>query len=490
MTTWLAMGCLIGLAIGYFGYVRQTPTFESSARIQIRYAESNLSQPQESFDESATLVGQPTVAKAVREHRLERLDELQSAGSNADPDIAISMLLSKGQLSAQRIATILNGSIYEITYRSTTPSSSRKVVDAMIDACESTMPESGDREAWDESIRLLDQARQQVAMRTEGLTNQLDQVETSLDAVLRGGELISSAAQRWKTLQLDIDAKHATLAGLRKRIESVQMLIAQDASPESIVQQLEQPITRRIEAPTTVSGAAGDMPIDPQQRQQESIELKRKVDQELVPLEAERSKLLERYGASHPTVVAVQRKIDAVKSKLGIVEHQVSPIANASIQVLRTGTKAERRDAIDSLLQTLNEQAMSHQAEVELLLTGLDDAAVKMTMQDRLLRNQQSLRQQIQRQEAFEMEILERLEQLSSIPPFSKVSMQVLQPAQVGAQVAPLLLPKLCIGAVTGSMVGAAIGLLLALATVMGNASKIAPAGEAKRTSDMIPAGG
>lgn len=297
-----------------------------------------------------------------------------------------------------------------------------------------------------------------------------------MDAVLREGELVSEASTRWQMLQSDIDAQHEALAGLRKRIDSIGTLVDDGATPETILKQLEQPLSRRT-LPTTIPITTNGPPessADSQQRRQQIEAMKRRVDQELAPLEEELARLLERYGSSHPTVVGVKRKIDSVKSKLGVVDEEIAPVAVESKKALRSGTEEEKLAAVDTLIKTLKSEQQKREAEIEALMTQLDETAIRMARQDRSLRRQQSLRSQIARQETLESEIVSRVEQLSGASPFASKSLEVLVPAEPGDQVAPSLTPNLVIGGTLGAFVGFAIGLLMMLAAALGNHQGVA----------------
>lgn len=483
---WLAFGCIVGLALGFFGYLRQTPLYESTAQIQILSADQSASASELLFDESPVIVGRPNVAAAVKLSRLNQVAGLQEGVQDPDEAQAVKLLMSNGRLDAKRIAASSQGGVYEIRFRGITPNSTRQVVDAIVDAYANSMPAVGDRAAWDESLRLLGEARDEVAKRLDELNEQLEQIETPMDVAVRDGKIISEADTRWQVLQTDLDDRHEALAELSKRIVSIERLVAQDATPEMILKQLEKPLSRRLQVLTS-SEVAGNPAVEPEQRQQELEARKQRVDQELLPLDTELTRLLERYGASHPTVVALKRKIDSVKSKFGVVEDELTPLVSDSKQALRSGDEGEQLAAVESLLDGLNRERQKREAEIELLMRQLDETAIRMAEQDRLLRRQESIHAQIKRQETLESEIVARVEQLTGDSPFAARSLAVLAPAEAGHQVAPLLMPNLVIGGTLGAFVGTAIGLLMMLGATLGNSDGVAMEKETKTEPDLVP---
>jgi hypothetical protein len=483
---WLIFGGLIGTAVGYVVYVRQTPLFESTALIAVLQSDRER-EADASHDESVRLIGEPTIERAVREHQLDRLPELKptSKGESAVKETTRSLARSE-RLEATKVSQTTDGPVYQISYRGTSPLATRQVVDAVVDAAGQSTPALGNRDLWTKSLELLSQSRKDVNARITELQDALDSIEATDQATIRGTELISSSAVRWEQLRAEIDQEHERYGRLRDRLQIVEELRSRDAPAKAILKALREPIRVKVrmvkleETPVSIKIEKATVPID------QTSERARQFAKEAAPLEREMERLLKRFGPSHPTIIGVRQRIDDLKLKYGMQDGEVASTSQPAEETRQQAAQESAEDGtegvaddriekeqlaeIEQLSNQLQKSIQQSEQRVDELLSQLNDAAVSMAKQERTLRRAKSLRKELERQQAFEAEILTRLNALPDQPPFAERAIEVLRSAGDGVQVAPKIQPYVAGGAGLGALLGLALGLMLALAASLGEA--------------------
>lgn len=429
---WCTAGAIAGLAVGFYSHYRKAPEYQSAALVLI----GQLSDRSD-VDDSSLIVGRPTVELAIEQSRLDLLVDL---GTEKESQRLAAMRLAKsGGLAARRVETTSQGQVYEISFRSHAPSISRQVVQAIVVAGKKTLGNSSENVAWEQAIDLLSDARESVNARIDTLSEELRQVELEQRAIPLEGELSSVASVQWKLLQQSFEGERQLQFALRERVNEAEEQLSKGVPEDEILLSLARPVTVQAEP--------------------QDSEKNRRAQKALAPLEAQLERALRRYGRQHPTIVSIQREIDAVRDQFGL--GSPSPLAVTEISSAGWSTAGDG-------VEYLKDQMTKSDQRLAQLLEELDLVAVTMASENRLSRRETQLRELLARESQFQEQILRRLEQLPAASPFPQTSYSVLRAADDGTLVSPNATQILAIGCITGIIAGLGVGALSSLGKIMG----------------------
>ena len=423
---WIAVGALVGLGIGAYGYWRQTPEYRSTALIAIGEPAAATD-----IDDSAMVVGLPNVTRAVESSRLDLT--LESSGQTAK--VTAGILIQQG-LAARKVETTSQGHVYEISFLASAPSTSKQVVDAVIRACRESERED---DAWTESYRLLTEAREDINRRLDAVGEELRRLELEQRSVSVDGKSFSSASARWELLQSSLDEERLLYSAIRERVRIAKDKIAAGTPDKEVL--------RTLSAPLELSLAG----------QSETAEMER-AKAELAPLEADLEQALRRYGRLHPTVVAIEKQMDTIRKNYGI--------SKRSLMADLEATSSGWADAAEGL-GYLTAQGSQSEQRIDELLVELDEVGVELATQSRLALRERRLRDSLAQEQQFRAELLERLGKLPVPASPHARSVTVLRPAENGQLVSPLAAPILTVGCVSGILASIGAVVIRSLANMM-----------------------
>ncbi|MEO1526191.1 MAG: hypothetical protein AAFX06_12195, partial [Planctomycetota bacterium] len=407
---------------------RQPPVYQSTALVLVG-SPTNV----DGLDDSALVVGRPNVAFAVEQSQLDLLVPSR-AGDSAK---SIAAEISKS-LRARQVEATSRGRVYEVSYSSPSPELAKQVVEAIIEAGHTTIASAPENATWEESNRLLSEAHEGVSSRIDALYEELRQIELRQRSIPIDGQVQSVASVRWKLLQESLDAERSLHSSLQQRLRMVEEQLARGTSEKELLRSLSQPIR--------VQTAGGD-PVEDA-----------KAQKALAPLEAELERALQRYARLHPTVVAIQKRIDAMRSQYGLDEASALTITEVASKDWSTS-----REGVDYL----REQVTNSQQRTDELLAELDSVAIQMTNEDRLSRQSEQLRDRLAQERLLQDQILMRLEELPASSPFPTNSYAILRSPEEGRVVSPRAGAILAIACATGAIAGLGLGALYSLGSLM-----------------------
>ncbi len=195
------------------------------------------------------------------------------------------------------------------------------------------------------------------------------------------------------------------------------------------------------------------------------------IDAEVVPLQAELTKLLEKFGNGHPTVRGVQRRIDQAKSRLeSFPPAPVNPNPATALKpaIQETPKPAPQPQASEVVAQQLRQakrELEKVQADYETVLDELIACGNKVALQEQSIKEKERIETELAQQQRLLEHLVTRLDQIPSANPSTAVRCEVLEGAGLGIQVEPKLQWHLLGGGGSGFFSGLFLSLLAMVAT-------------------------
>lgn len=447
--SWIAFGSLIGSGFGFLYYARLPRVYQASVDVQLigpEYSNHDVSAAQ---DDSRLIIGRPNLSAAVQAAKLHHLPEFRKAGYSIDEDHTLEMLQQDDSLTVEPISNLQTGVVAKIRCNAATPSSAKAILDAIVSEYQRSMPSVGDQQQWNESLALIQSASDAVQKDIQLLEEHRKTLEIPVNTVIRDGELISSAKTIWEQKKREIDEQQTSAAELSTKMKECISEIDRLESEND-----PEPKTPRLTAsPPTNLAPAGQ------------AELRRKVERQLAPMQRELDKLLERLGNAHPTVVALRARMDDVRAQLDPISDPPRPklIPSVTREEKPAFNRAEEIERLKRDLESLRKKREQIDASIGQMLQALDQAAVEMSRQERVVRRLNLIENELEILRKLKSEMLARLEGLGSSPPFASSELTILKPASPGVQIAPELRPLLKTGAFWGASSGLLVSLVMAL---------------------------
>ncbi|SRR6056297_1250274 len=518
LMAWGAIGASIGLVGGYFVYVKKPPRFESTVVLAVTRAEpdaetaaaelpaadwiTSSESPDAAtasgsptgatrqIDDSAVILSEPVVARAIASNQLTRLPELGPLRQSAERSKVslANALLRSGRLAVQRQGEGVTGTRYELRCQGDTPSSAQQLSQAMASSYSESLQRGGSQTAdWQTAMDLIQQASGSVTQRLTALEQQLRQLDVPVGASLQAGRVVSPAAERLHQLRQESEQLVDQRVGLEQKLRRVESLIAQGAEADMILAALGKPVVvpARPTAPLVAQANSGDDAPDPaavyQQQLAERARVAAEIERELKPLQTEYDRLLTQFAREHPRVRSVRTKMAAVQSKLDALP-PLEPPANmsprpaakspsedspAASAAANPGKSASSKgEQVSELLRALRIEAQRAGEAVESRRGALEDLAATVAFQQQRLTEEARIRDEIAAQQRLVESITARLQPLSRSSPFPEATAAILQAPTLGRQSAPELLPHLAVGGVAGGISGIVLAGLLLLTSV------------------------
>ena len=247
LIAWTTMGGLIGFAVGYVVYVKQTAIFQSIATLNISNISDDNPQRQVAeqspteIDLTAILASQEVISLAVKEGNLGRVFGITGKDAN---EIAQNLQIN-GNLEVIKGPTSDVGTAYELRFNGLTPSSSQIALDAICKAASTQLSEGGHAEQWQQAISLLTTTRREITEEIEELEQQLAEISPDVTSIKREGSTISPSMVRYRSLTESVSELESLSLGIKEKLRRVESLIQSGGSTESILISLDLPIEKK-----------------------------------------------------------------------------------------------------------------------------------------------------------------------------------------------------------------------------------------------------
>jgi hypothetical protein len=470
LIAWTLLGTLLGAAGGYVVYVRQPAVFQAEGALQIATVSPIAGTATgEEVDAGKLISSTAVLSKAASQGRLGRLPGM----TGRNPQDVAEAIQTSGDLQVIAEDPDALGTVFRVQFRGATPSASQQIVQSVMQATVESLTEVDNTANWNESIQILTDVRQQIDQTVADLRRNIAQLPASSDVATVEEELVSVVSEKYQRLRADADQLQNLKNALNQKLRHVESMIQNGASTSAILAGLDIPVMPAVTQRQPASGgqaATNEQDAEQQRQLAERMKVEREIQSAMRPLQQELDKLLEKFGAQHPTVAFKQKQIDELQAKLD----QLPPL-NAALGSPRAPTDVASPSSDDVAIELQQDQGSDAAQKVmaslralrsekqqveqafEELASQLEQAAAEYAEQQ----NSQAERVRLNRELESQNQLLEqaatRLQELSSRPPFPKVRAAVLRAPGLGVQVEPQLKPLL----VRGIQIGAVVGLVL-----------------------------
>jgi capsular exopolysaccharide synthesis family protein len=438
---WIACGALAGLVLAVLYCVLFGPWYESSAQVLVlrkRLETSPISgpdqgRPQEDYLSTHILLmtSPRVVGQAVARGKLQQLKEfrqedrlatqlkacLARCGVGGEPEgedqerVARQIIrsLSVGR-DPPRPGINPSNEVLTMEFEGKVAEEGPAVLNAVIDSYQAFLKETY-RNINAETVELIAQARDVVQKDLEGKEAAYQKFLQDTPPVWRAKDGSTVQEDRLFT----IDARRSALHVRQSEIEASLAMMA-NAQKSG-----RNPLLVR-EVTLAPAGGAGQSPVgaDPANG---GRSLRASLEEELIGLQLEETKLLGKYGAKHPEVQAVHARWEAVR-------RIVMPGASSSD---RAGTELETGEGFAKLKVELLKQELADLKVAEQSLGALFEREQKAASQSFLHGvEDEAHRKGIERSRLLYDSILHRLEEINSVRDFGGYETQVIGAPQPG----------------------------------------------------------
>lgn len=418
---------LVGLGLGYLDFLRRPPVYQSRAEILVTKRRPVF--PGESHN--------PQDYKPIYDDTLEVVLRSPSIVEEA---IRIGELNSRPSLRENALAKITmgltiagaagnDGDVVVLSYESEDRSDCKPVLDALIAAYEDHVKKTYE-DVSAETRRLINDAH-------DSLLKEIDDLEEQIQQHLMNSPLLVTKEGTTNVHEARLTAIEQSRAALVLRISQIKAKI--QGFQEAIERGSSRDALRMLAA-----SMSSTSPQDPK------VVANNPIDRELFPLLLEEQSLLEKYGADHPLVVSIRRRIELTRKLL--TEDQ---------EKARGGADVAERDIIAVYLEALHEE--QNIAEQELAryneLFEQEQLEARKLIADH--EKYASLRANLGRKERLFDAIVRRLEEIDLLNGATGVKVQKITPPGPGFQIKPVLAQSLALGGIGGFLLALGLTYLL-----------------------------
>ncbi len=442
---WLIVGFgLIGISLGYLHYTRQIPIYESAATLLVVPEKTNnlpieMIDSSRSADESLStqmvLIRSSLVLQKAVTH--QGLKDIPSIIATGNPTAAIMGGLSVSQARASNGS--LANEILELRFRGTDPVDCGKVLAIVIDAYQEFLGETR-QSISEETVKLIDNAR--LALSKDLVTKDREYQESLKNAPASWNGESDSAIRAERLAQ--IEAARTTLviscSNLRAQVAALDLAMRKGTRREVL-----EILARQIAEDT---GKSATMAASAEVRHAS-------FEEQVKELKIEEEILEERYGARHPKLVSLRRRLQ-IMSKLLEEEQAPEVIELASGEV-------EKADVVSLYMESLKQElAISEQQKSELDSVFQQELEEARSIEE--FENLVSVRlADIARTNQLFDGVVKRLQEISLIKDAGGTYTQIIESPGAGGKVLPRLSTTLASGLMLGVALGFALGAVLEL---------------------------
>ena len=494
---------LIGLGLGYLFFLRQTPVYQSIARVLIVKEGVKLPiqgvelSPTYDSTHEAVISSQVVLEKAVYSKDApgpardltgleslkgffspETLKYLDNPSPNAEPqareaakralaDAAISML---NNLKVKGVGSD-TGDILELRYESLVRDECPKVLNAIVEAYEAFLGSTQEDESA-EAARLIQDAMNNLTREIDDAVKKYQEFKAKADLVYLGESALNAHERILQ--QVDMELSQLVLANTRLQAEIATLTRASEQSSgnQELLRLLgdafnlvlerrpeSEPVGEKTKPVPTlkpaVAGTAKPEPeaaVAPAAPEAAPVEtaavMTQDAEAELMPLLLEEQTLLGSYGEQHPRVVAIRKRIELTRELLARRRAESDARKRPDSLQLHLASLYEQLAINDQIRQQLNDLRNEHH-----------DQAKRLSEQQA---QDQSLRSDIERKERLYNAVVTRLEELKlARQGTKKFRVKLIDPPSPAFQVRPDFKVVMAVAGVLGMLVG--LGLAYAV---------------------------
>jgi capsular exopolysaccharide synthesis family protein len=430
----VALGVVVGLTLGILYYSQRPPVYQSAAQVLVVKkrpdATGVVGQPIPVEDYVAThqvLIKSPLIIeRAIQKRSLGSFRSLAQAGDDATEAIIKALTVNRNKTSTG------NSNVLELSLRGGVAGECAEILKAVIESYKDFLDETY-RNMSDDTLALVTRARDVLQKDLADKEEAYREFRKTTPALWKGKDGTTLRQDRL----LEIESKRSALVLRRAEIEAQLAAVEsakKDGKDRDVLLAMASEFTAKAESDDSKNSSASALH-----------------DQLLAQLIEEQS-LLQRYGAGHPDVQAVRKRIETAReflSKPGSTYAKAAPS--------RTANDNESRppDALELHLQYLRQKLRQVNASEQLLA----DLFRKEDEEGRKLAGfeiqEEGLRTNIARTQQLYDSLIKRLQDVGLVRDVGGYDARTIAPPLIGRKVAPnalLVFPLACLLGLLGGL--------------------------------------
>jgi polysaccharide biosynthesis transport protein len=430
----VALGVVVGLTLGILYYSQRPPVYQSAAQVLVVKkrpdAAGVVGQPIPVEDYVAThqvLIKSPLIIeRAIQKRSLGSIRSIAATGDDTTEAIIKALTVTRNKTSTG------NSNVLELSFRGGVAGECAAVLNAVIESYKDFLDETY-RNMSDDTLALVTRARDVLQKDLAEKEEAYRQFRKTTPLLWKGKDGTSLRQDRL----VEIESKRSALVLRRAEIEGQLAAVEsaqKDGKDRDVLLAMASEFTAKAESDDSKSSSAPALH-----------------DQLLAQLIEEQS-LLQRYGAGHPDVQAVRKRIETAReflSKPGSTYAKAAPA--------RTASKNEPvpPDALELHLQYLRQKLRQVKASEQLLA----DLFRKEDEEGRKLAGyeiqEEGLRSDIARTQQLYDSLIKRLQDVGLVKDVGGYDARTISPPVVGRKVAPnvlLVFPLACLFGLLGGL--------------------------------------
>lgn len=432
------------IGLGYLYFNKAQPVYEASAQMLIIKQQSEANSPvalldgrigyEDNMTTHAQVITSPRiVTSAVTKSKLEQLP-LFSA-EKTPPDVVAAIIgetLTAGRAGGRDSP---DSQVLQVTFQCTDPQAARIILKAIVASYEDFLGDTY-QSISNETITLITQAKDQLENRLAEKAKEIAKFEKSAPVeVIHWGKNGSKGEEELKAYYADLKAHKAKRAQVDSLIKAVEVAQKQGKSAEVLL--------NTVEANSSIRETRKDPVIHT-------------APESLIALQIEHDALAEKFGAEHPKVKDLAKRIQKYQEYIDAKQVELDQINNQNRQkpdqILAQYMDFLRTELVrlDGIEDDLNESIEKAKEDAKYLGGFITDLRAKTDDQDNIRR--------------LFTEVLDKFQQIDLVKGKGGYKMREIRPADNVKQVEPKLLKCVAAGGLAGFLVGLALACLIDLA--------------------------
>ena len=425
----LALGLMVGLALGYLYFLRKTPVYRSTAQVLVVKKEVQLPvagmEGQLGYEDTLSthvlLLRSPLIVRqAVEKHHLASLSSLKG---EEDPVGAIIEGLSASPTDKKSPG----GQVIDLAYEGRDPEHCVIVLDAVIKSYEAFLGDTY-QDFGEETVTLIGRAKDELDLKLAEKESEYREFREGSPLLWNGENGINFHEARMTSIESARSELLLEMTQIRSRIESTRKALAQGCPPDALTMLIESFRTLDRSQSSSWENMARD-------RMFEAL--------------LEEQVLLQDFGPDHPKVKIAHKRIELIQEYLGdtLLAEDVKNYTPAELLAL--------------LMETLRQElkmAEERLTELDTLFADEREAAKALT---NFQLTEEAYQSEIDRMKQLFDGCVGRLGEINLVKDYNAVNTQVISPPARGKLVRPIFAIIMGMSGICGLMAGFGLGWLV-----------------------------
>lgn len=466
------VGAMIGAAIAAIAFLFQPPIYRTKVRVQIVDVAQlrGIGNSRADADYGSPLSDEVLVARSERVLRRAAIEGQLAATKEFvgnTPEQIAGRLIDDPAL---RIAPAFDDqatSVVLFQYDSGNPSTTQRVIGSIVNAYDEHTKEKFEQKDTDVMDQIL-LSRDEALTELQRLERLHDEFKMESDLVFVDGRPQSIHRKTADRFQSQKQELLVNRADIQSRLNAAQQSLDNGEAPTTVM--------LAMRAKTETASDVIDRTISEQLTQLQN-ELRdrasvRVEESELLPLQLEREARLTEYGASHPTVRAIDKKIAVVENRIKrLVEQEekkealikkIMTINGQPVSDEEIDPQAEARKRVELAIEALKQQLDSTEQQIAAVSEAYDLELQLAKAEVADIRESNRFERDIARQTEVYNKIVTRLDEAKFSSGSEGLNVTPLDEAQPGRRVTRPIFAWVGVGSLIGWLVGAFLSILIA----------------------------